>query len=128
MPKYPVIFTKPADALAGPFDSVPIHPDAQNMLDYEGEMTVLIGKDAKNVSEEDALDYVPGYTNGNDISARNYQLPEVSGSQYCFAKSMDKFAPVGPAIISASLVPDPQQLAYVTRVNGRSCSKRGQMI
>jgi 2-keto-4-pentenoate hydratase/2-oxohepta-3-ene-1,7-dioic acid hydratase in catechol pathway len=88
------------------------------MLDYEGELTVLIGKDAKNVSEENALDYVLGYTAGNDVSARNFQLPETSGGQFCYAKSMDGFAPVGPAIFSTKLVPDPQKLKYVVKVNG----------
>lgn len=72
---HPVVFTKPADALAGPYDDIPIHPDAQGMLDYEGEVTVVIGKDAKNVSEADALQYVLGYTAGNDVSARNFQVP-----------------------------------------------------
>jgi 2-keto-4-pentenoate hydratase/2-oxohepta-3-ene-1,7-dioic acid hydratase in catechol pathway len=88
------------------------------MLDYEGELTVLIGKDAKNVSEEHALDFVLGYTAGNDVSARNFQLPETSGGQFCYAKSMDGFAPVGPAIFSKEVIPDPQKLNYVVKVNG----------
>ena len=67
--------------MAGPYDDIPIHPDAQGMLDYEGELTVVIGKDAKNVSEADALSYVLGYTAGNDVSARNFQLPDASGGQ-----------------------------------------------
>jgi transcription initiation factor TFIIH subunit 2 len=88
------------------------------MLDYEGELTVVIGRDAKNVPENCALDYVLGYTLGNDVSARNFQLPEVSGGQFCFAKSMDNFAPIGPAIVSTSQIPDPKKLTYTTRVNG----------
>ncbi|KAB5566203.1 hypothetical protein GE09DRAFT_1218474 [Coniochaeta sp. 2T2.1] len=118
VPSYPVVFTKPADALAGPYDDVPIHPDAQGMLDYEGELTVVIGKDAKNVSEADALSYVLGYTVGNDVSARNFQLPDASGGQFCYAKSFDKFAPIGPVIVNANLIPDPQKIHYVTKVNG----------
>jgi transcription initiation factor TFIIH subunit 2 len=118
VPPYPVVFTKPADALAGPLDPVSIHPDAQGMLDYEGELTVVIGKDAKNVSEAEALQYVLGYTAGNDVSARNYQLPDTSGGQFCYAKSFDGFAPIGPCIVSPSLVADPQKLHLVTRVNG----------
>ncbi|KAH6844519.1 hypothetical protein B0I37DRAFT_377709, partial [Chaetomium sp. MPI-CAGE-AT-0009] len=118
VPPYPVVFTKPADALAGPFDEVSIHPDAQGMLDYEGELTVVIGKDVKNVTEADALSYVLGYTVGNDVSARNFQLPDTSGGQFCYAKSFDGFAPVGPCIVSPSLVPDPQKLRLETRVNG----------
>jgi 2-keto-4-pentenoate hydratase/2-oxohepta-3-ene-1,7-dioic acid hydratase in catechol pathway len=118
VPPYPVVFTKPADALTGPFNDVSIHPDAQGMLDYEGELTVVIGKDAKNVAEGDALSYVLGYTVGNDVSARNFQLPDTSGGQFCYAKSFDGFAPVGPCIVSPSLVPDPQKLRLETRVNG----------
>jgi 2-keto-4-pentenoate hydratase/2-oxohepta-3-ene-1,7-dioic acid hydratase in catechol pathway len=88
------------------------------MLDYEGELVVVIGKDVKNVSEDAALDYVLGYTVGNDISARNFQLPDVSGGQFCYAKSFDGFAPIGPAIATTKLIPDPQALKYTTRVNG----------
>ena len=116
---YPVIFTKPTDALASPMDDIHIHPEVQSQLDYEGEMTVIIERDAKNVSEEDALDYVLGYTVGNDLSARDYQVPaKTCGGQFSYAKSFDQFAPIGPCILSAALVPDPQQLQLVTKVNG----------
>lgn len=125
IPKYPVIFTKPADALAGPVDDIPIHPDAQEKLDFEGELCVIIGRDAKNVPELDALDYVLGYCIGNDISARHFQLPDVSGGQYCYAKSFDSFAPIGPAIWSTEIVPDPQKLKYRTMVNGEKMQETG---
>lgn len=118
MPTYPPVFTKPADALAGPFEPIEIHPDAQPLLDYEGELTVIIGRDAKNVSEKSALDYLLGYTVGNDVFARNFQLPEASGGQFCYAKSFDKFAPIGHTIVSADSIPDPQALNLITRVNG----------
>lgn len=111
------MFTKPPDALAGS-EAIPIHPEAQGMLDYEGELTVIIGRDGKNIPESEALDYVLGYTCGNDVSARNFQLPDASGGQFCFAKSFDKFAPIGPAIVSTSIITDPQALNYETRVNG----------
>ncbi|KAJ5918026.1 hypothetical protein N7454_010401 [Penicillium verhagenii] len=130
IPKYPSVFTKPADALAGPSEAIEIHPDAREFLDYEGELTVVISKDAKNVSEEDALDYVLGYTAGNDISARNFQLPEVSGGQFCYAKSFDKFAPIGHTITSAQEIPDPQKLQLRTKVNGvvKQETSTGDMI
>jgi len=115
---YPVVFTKPPDALAGPLDDISIHPETQSALDYEGELTVVIGKDAKNVSEADALNYVLGYTCGNDVSARNFQMPDTSGGQFCYAKSFDKFAPIGPCIASTEAIPDPQKLHYTTKVNG----------
>lgn len=97
---------------------MPIHRDAQEKLDFEGELCVVMGKDAKNVSEDDALDYVLGYCIGNDVSARNFQLPDASGGQFCYAKSFDKFAPIGPAIWTCDLIPDPQKLKYRTLVNG----------
>lgn len=125
VPKYPVIFSKPADALAGPTDDIHIHKDAQEKMDYEGELAVVIGRDAKNVSEEDALDYVLGYTVGNDLSARTFQMPNNSGGQYGYAKSFDSFAPLGPAIWSSKLVPDPQKLHYLLRVNGEVRQETG---
>ncbi|KAJ5762323.1 uncharacterized protein N7511_005705 [Penicillium nucicola] len=130
VPTYPVIFTKPSDALAGPFESIDIHPDARDLLDYEGELTIVIGQDAKNVSEEDALDYVLGYTAGNDLSARNFQLPEASGGQFCYAKSFDKFAPIGHAIVSNREIVDPQVLKLTTKVNGivKQETNTGDMI
>ena len=91
------------------------------MLDYEGELTVVIKKDVKNLpasGDFSLSDYVLGYTAGNDVSARNFQLPDVSGGQFCYAKSFDGFAPIGPAIVSPDVIRDPQKLKYVTRVNG----------
>lgn len=118
IPTYPAVFTKPADALAGPFDKVYVHPDARSMLDFEGELAVVIGKDGKNVSEADALDYVLGYSASNDVSARNFQLPEASGGQFCYAKSFDGFAPIGHAIASPEQLSDPLSARITTKVNG----------
>lgn len=112
------MFTKPPDALAGPFEDIHVHRDAQSRLDYEGELAVIIGRDCKNVREEDALQYVFGYTASNDVSARNFQAKEASGGQYGYAKSFDRFAPVGPVIVSTSVIQDPQSLNYTTKVNG----------
>jgi transcription initiation factor TFIIH subunit 2 len=95
------------------------------MLDYEGELTVVIGKTGKDIKEEDALDYVLGYTAGNDVSARNFQLPDTSGGQYCYAKSFDAFAPIGPVLASTSAIPDPQRLRYRTKVNGKVRQETG---
>jgi transcription initiation factor TFIIH subunit 2 len=95
------------------------------MLDYEGELTVIIGKDGKDIPEEEALSYVLGYTAGNDVSARNFQLPDTSGGQYCYAKSLDAFAPIGPCIVSPSLMPDPQKLRHTTSVNGEKRQETG---
>jgi len=106
-------------ALAGPFEDIPIDPVAKD-LDYEGELCVVIGRDVKNLQlDDDPLDYVLGYMAGNDVSSRFWQLnPERSSGQHGFAKSFDKFAPVGPVIASMSVVKDPHQLRLRTWVNG----------
>jgi 2-keto-4-pentenoate hydratase/2-oxohepta-3-ene-1,7-dioic acid hydratase in catechol pathway len=79
----------------------------------------VIGKDCKNVgAEEDAMEYVLGYTAGNDVSSRYWQMPERSGNQHGGAKSFDKFAPIGPIIASSDIVPDPHNLSIKSIVNG----------
>ncbi|KIX06972.1 uncharacterized protein Z518_04948 [Rhinocladiella mackenziei CBS 650.93] len=118
IPEYPVVFTKFADTLAGPFQD--IHVDAiAKELDYEGELSIIIGKDVKNPRpDEDPLDYVLGYTVGNDISARYWQWPKMSGSQHGYAKSFDNFGPIGPVIASRKVIPNPESLRLKTWVNG----------
>ncbi|KAK1719377.1 uncharacterized protein BDZ83DRAFT_585303 [Colletotrichum acutatum] len=116
---FPIIFTKPPDALAGPHDPIIVHHDAQDKLDYEGELCVIIGRDVKNATLHNALDYVLGYAAGNDVTARNFQIPGASGGQYSYCKSFDGFAPIGPAIWSPSVIPDPHALRFRTRVNGK---------
>ncbi|KIY01280.1 uncharacterized protein Z520_02832 [Fonsecaea multimorphosa CBS 102226] len=117
-PKYPVIFKKAPDALAGPFEDVPVHPDCQGEMDYEAELCAIIGKDCKNATKENALDYVLGYTAGNDVSSRFWQRKERSGGQHGSAKGFDKFAPIGPVIVSPSAIGDPHNLSLKTIVNG----------
>ncbi|KAF2855282.1 hypothetical protein T440DRAFT_386166 [Plenodomus tracheiphilus IPT5] len=126
IPTMPAIFTKPRDALAGPLDTIPIPPTCQSQLDYEGELTIIISRDCKNVSAADAHHYILGYTVANDVSARNYQLPSsISGGQFGYAKSFDHFAPIGPCIASTSVIPDPQNLHYWTKVNGQVRQETG---
>ncbi|PVI08634.1 hypothetical protein DM02DRAFT_549062 [Periconia macrospinosa] len=126
VPTFPTIFTKPPDALAGPLDPIPIHADCQSQLDYEGELTIVIGRDAKNVPASSFAEYVLGYTVGNDVSARNFQMPaSISGGQFGYAKSFDKFAPIGPCIASTNVVGDPQKLRYWTKVNGEKRQETG---
>jgi len=118
-PEYPTVFTKPAGALAGPRDDIIIYKDCQKTMDYEGELTVIIGKPALNITEdEDPLDYVLGYTAGNDVSCRFWQMPEQSGNQHGYAKSFDRFGPIGPVLVSPSVIPDPTKLELVSLVNG----------
>ncbi|KAF9888887.1 hypothetical protein FE257_008257 [Aspergillus nanangensis] len=105
VPQHPVIFTKPPDALAGPYDAIPVDSRCTNM-DYEGELCVVIGADCKNFIKgaHNPLDYVLGWTIGNDVSSRFWQEPPQSGNRHGYAKSFDKFAPIGPVIVSAEAV------------------------
>ncbi|KIX10685.1 uncharacterized protein Z518_01769 [Rhinocladiella mackenziei CBS 650.93] len=109
---FPKIFFKPADTLNGPYDDVLVRSEVQEMMDYEGEFVVVMARDAKDVPANQALNYVLGFTIGNDVSARNFSLPDTSGK--CF----DGFAPIGPAIITTAAIPDPQKLSFTTKVNG----------
>ncbi|KAH7141935.1 fumarylacetoacetate hydrolase family protein [Dactylonectria macrodidyma] len=115
---YPVIFTKPPDALAGPFEDIPI-PAACISMDYEAELCVVLGKDCKNLTADaDFSEYILGYTAGNDVSSRWWQMPERSGNQHGSAKSFDKFAPIGPVITSPRVITDPADLRMECFVNG----------
>jgi len=123
VPPLPTLFFKGANSIAGHGDIVEIPKICQDdQADYEGELVVIIGKDAKNVPKEKALDYVLGYTAGNDVSSRKWQRdPKLAGGvpQWGFSKSFDQYAPLGPAIISSKLISDPNALVLQTRVNGQ---------
>ncbi|KAG0337087.1 hypothetical protein BG004_007793 [Podila humilis] len=119
IPKYPILFMKPSTALQHPFKPVVIPAIAENnQADWESELAVVIGKDCKNVKEEDALDYVLGYTVANDISTRKLQGVNLGSGQWCFSKSFDTFAPLGPCLVSPELIPNPNKLRIQSRVNG----------
>ena len=121
-PPYPSIFYKPRFCVADFGEDIPIPQIAQeNQLDYEGELCIVIGKSGKNIKEEDALSHVAGYVSGNDVSARTWQKnPKFAGGvpQWCFSKSFDKYAPLGPALVSLQVITDPGTLQLETRVNG----------
>lgn len=127
-PPNPSVFTKPPRALNGPFADVHIHPDCAQTMDYEGELAVIIGREIKNAaSEAEALDAVLGYAAANDVSSRQWQMPEVSGGQHGYAKSFDGFAPLGPVITAAGKInpAKPGGLKLVTRVNGEGRQRVG---
>lgn len=85
----------------------------------QGELCIVIGKRCKSLTEdEDPLDYVLGFTIGNDVSSRYWQMPERSGQQASYSKSFDNFAPLGPVICSTAQMPAPDRLTLVTTVNG----------
>ncbi|KAK3216718.1 hypothetical protein GRF29_1g780944 [Pseudopithomyces chartarum] len=127
VPTYPAIFMKPPTALSGPNTPISIHPDCQSQLDYEGELTIVIGKTGKNIQAAAYADHVLGYTVGNDVSARNFQLPaSASGGQFGYAKSFDGFAPIGPCIASQEAIGgDPNKIRYWTKVNGEKRQETG---
>jgi len=116
IPREPIIFAKATSAICGPYDDV-IIPRGSTKTDWEVELAVVIGKTAKYVSEEDALDYVAGYCILNDVSERAYQL-ERKG-QWSKGKSCDTFAPLGPWLVTKDELGDPQQLELWLEVNGK---------
>jgi 2,4-didehydro-3-deoxy-L-rhamnonate hydrolase len=115
LPAEPIIFFKSTTALNGPNDPVVI-PKNSEKTDWEVELAVVIGKKASYVSHEDALSYVAGYCVHNDYSERAFQL-ERSG-QWVKGKSADTFAPLGPYLVTADEIPDPQKLHIWLEVNG----------
>ncbi|KAF9351692.1 hypothetical protein BGX26_010354 [Mortierella sp. AD094] len=120
IPKYPILFMKPSSSLQDPFKPVVIPSIAENnQADFECELAVVIGKPCKNVREDEALAYVLGYTVGNDISTRKWQGNNLGSGQWCFSKSFDTFAPLGPSLVSPELIKDPNQLRVKTTLNGK---------
>ncbi|KAL6917089.1 hypothetical protein ACHAPO_009354 [Fusarium lateritium] len=121
IPPFPSIFFKPSTTIADHGTNVVIPKLAQDdQADYEGELVVIIGKDAKNVKESEALDYVAAYTAGNDISSRKWQRdPNLAGGvpQWGFSKGFDTFAPLGPALVSSTLIPSPEKLSLKTIID-----------
>jgi 2-keto-4-pentenoate hydratase/2-oxohepta-3-ene-1,7-dioic acid hydratase in catechol pathway len=125
-PTTPVLFSKFGNTIAAHGEDVPL-TDAATQYDYEVELGVVIGKSARNVSEADALGTVFGYTSANDVSARDLQMRT---SQWLLGKTMDKFLPIGPYLVTADAVPDPQALPLRTWLNGelRQNSNTADMI
>jgi 2-keto-4-pentenoate hydratase/2-oxohepta-3-ene-1,7-dioic acid hydratase in catechol pathway len=120
VPEFPVLFLKNPAAVQNPGDPIEIPRRLKSeQVDWECELAVVIGKKCKNVSKEDALNYVLGYTCGNDVSARDWQR-QWGGSQWCRGKTFDTFCPLGPAIVTRDELKDPQSLRIQTLVNGQS--------
>lgn len=120
IPELPILFVKGPNALQNPGDpiEIPTHL-ASAEVDYECELAVVIGKSAKNVPRERALDYVLGYTCANDVSARDWQIKH-GGGQWCRGKSFDTFAPLGPVIVTPDEIPNPNALTIKTILNGET--------
>lgn len=114
VPQLPVLFMKPSTSVIGPGEAI-VYPDGGENIHFEGELVVVIGKLARHVPEEQALDYVLGYTCGNDVSDRVLQRRESEFGCLLAGKGYDTFAPMGPGIVTGL---DPSNLRIVTRVNG----------
>jgi 2-keto-4-pentenoate hydratase/2-oxohepta-3-ene-1,7-dioic acid hydratase in catechol pathway len=118
LPDQPVIFMKPSSTLAHPGQDIWIpRIEHGEEFDWEVELTIVIGKECRNVTKEEALDYVLGYIVGNDVSSRHWQK-NAGGSQWVKGKSFDTFCPLGPVLVTTKEIPDPQKLRVITRVNG----------
>ncbi|MGG1514288.1 fumarylacetoacetate hydrolase family protein [Paenibacillus oryzisoli] len=126
IPQSPILFNKFSNALAAHGEDVPL-PRTSEKVDYEAELAIVIGRKAKYVSREEALGYVFGYCNANDLSARDLQMRT---SQWLLGKTCDKFAPIGPYLVTADEVGNPNDLTIRTRVNGeeRQNSNTSDMI
>jgi ureidoglycolate lyase len=116
IPPEPVVFMKAISAITGPNDDVRL-PRNSKKGDWEVELAFVIGRKAQSVSEADALNYVAGYLICNDVSEREWQLEH--GSQWSKGKSFDTFAPLGPWLVTADEIKDPQNLAMWLDVNGK---------
>jgi 2-keto-4-pentenoate hydratase/2-oxohepta-3-ene-1,7-dioic acid hydratase in catechol pathway len=119
IPEYPVVFMKPTTAITDPGKPI-ILPNACEHgpeVDYEAELAVVIGRAARDVSVASALDFVLGYTCANDISARRWQKADGAG-QWIRGKSFDGFCPLGPVLVTADEIPDPQNLSVTCTLNG----------
>jgi 2-keto-4-pentenoate hydratase/2-oxohepta-3-ene-1,7-dioic acid hydratase in catechol pathway len=116
IPERPVVFSKFPTSVVGPDDAV-VLPASSTQVDYEAELAVVIGRRAKRVPRERAFEYVLGYTNFDDVSARDFQFGD---GQWQRGKSCDTFAPTGPFIATVDEVPDPHRLSIRFRLNGRT--------
>ena len=114
-PSAPLVFAKFPSSVVGPDAPIMIDPALTGRVDWEVELAAVIGRTARHVDQREALDHVLGYTVGNDISARDVQFAD---GQWVRGKSMDTFCPLGPVLVTADEVRDPQRLRLSTRING----------
>jgi 2-keto-4-pentenoate hydratase/2-oxohepta-3-ene-1,7-dioic acid hydratase in catechol pathway len=118
IPEYPIVFMKTSSAVQHPGDPIVLPRKlASDAVDYECELVVIIGRECLNATRENALDFVLGYTCGNDVSARDWQLKK-GGSQWCRGKTFATFAPMGPCLVTADEIPNPNSLGIRTILNG----------
>jgi 2-keto-4-pentenoate hydratase/2-oxohepta-3-ene-1,7-dioic acid hydratase in catechol pathway len=117
LPEHPVYFTKPPSTVIGPEAAIPWHGHVSTKIDWEVELVAVIGRPDRDVPEERALEHVFGYTVGNDVTARDLQRAH---QQWYKGKGLDGFCPLGPWIVTADELPDPQDVRLSLRVNGET--------
>lgn len=117
VPSKPLIFSKFTTSVIGSGEEIRWSQAITQQVDWEGELAVVIGKTARNITEEEAFDYIFGYTIANDVSARDLQSSE---SQWSRAKGHDTFCPIGPCIVTRDEIADPNNLHITTEVNGET--------
>lgn len=115
IPEEPVLFAKFPTAITGPESTISWDPDLTRKVDYEAELVVVIGREAREISQETAFDHIAGYLVGNDVSARDLQHGD---EQWVRGKSLDTFAPIGPEIVTTDELTEPHDLKIWTEVNG----------
>ncbi len=115
LPKLPIVFTKATTAVNAPYGDILLDTAVSDQLDWEAELAIIIGKQGKNILRDEAMAYIFGYTVLNDISARDLQK---GGKQFFKGKSLDGSCPIGPWIVTADEIPNPQNLRITSRVNG----------
>jgi 2-keto-4-pentenoate hydratase/2-oxohepta-3-ene-1,7-dioic acid hydratase in catechol pathway len=118
VPSIAVMFTKYTSSIVGPGDDIRWDPNLTQKVDFEAELAVVIGKRASKVKEEDAFDYIMGYMNCHDVSARDLQSER--GDQWIMGKSLDTFCPLGPYLVTKDEVADPNNLSIKCIVNGKA--------
>jgi len=128
IPSEPVLFSKFATALIGPEAPI-VLPSVSQKVDYEAELVLVVGRKGRHLTAATALEHLAGYTVGNDVSARDWQL-EKDGRQWLAGKTFDTFAPLGPWLVTADEIADPQGLGIRLRLNGQTMqdSSTKQMI
>lgn len=115
IPTHPIFFTKATTAVIGTGESIPAHQAITDKLDYEAELAIIIGKGGRDISRQQAMEHVFGYTALNDVSARDLQKNHL---QWYRAKSLDGFAPMGPIVVHHSIMPPPENIEIQCWVNG----------
>lgn len=118
IPNEPVVFAKFSSCVVGPGAPI-VLPAVAHEVDYEAELVAVVGRRGKNIPQRDALAYLAGYMNGNDVSARDWQVGR-PGGQWLLGKTPDTFAPTGPWMVTADEIGDPHQLAIRLRLNGET--------